>query len=327
MAVADRLAAVQGGPDVEGQLVEAGVVAGHGGDALGVLEGVERRRVEPVGEVDLALLERLELGVGVVEDPVDDLVDLGRAGPVGLVGRQAHELAGAPLGEHERAGADRVLLVVEGGDFLLVDVLPDVLGQHRHGQPEHGRARLLGGHHQGGVVGGLDGLDVGHVVAVVGLLEGALHDPVEGVGGVLGRQRLAVGPLHALADLVGPGELVVRDLPGLGQPGHGREVLLAVADQLVVHQRPDLVGLGQDPDERVERVDVVDDADGEGELVSRLLLGGHTRRRRQRQQRRQHHHHRAPPEPFRSSDPPFRPALLVAPTPGPLAGIPPPDNT
>src|SRR3712207_7921680 len=57
-------------PGVEGQLVEAGVVAGHGGDALGVLEGVERRRVEPVGEVDLALPERLELGVGVVEDPV-----------------------------------------------------------------------------------------------------------------------------------------------------------------------------------------------------------------------------------------------------------------
>ena len=75
MAVADRLAGVKGRADVEGQLVEAGVVAGHGGDALGVLERVERRRVEPVGEVDLALLQRLQLGVGIVEDPVDDLVD------------------------------------------------------------------------------------------------------------------------------------------------------------------------------------------------------------------------------------------------------------
>jgi hypothetical protein len=135
------------------------------------LRELNGRRVEPVGEVDLALLERLELGVGVVEDPVDDLVDLGRAAPVGLVGGQAHELAGAALGEHERARADRVLLVVEGRDLLLVDVLPDVLGQDRHGQPEHGRAGLLGRHHQGGVVGGVDRLDVGHVVAVVGLLE------------------------------------------------------------------------------------------------------------------------------------------------------------
>jgi hypothetical protein len=193
--------------------------------------------------------------------------------------------------------ADGVLLVVEGRDLLLVDVLPDVLGQDRHGQPQHGRARLLGGHHQGGVIGGLDLFDVGHVVVVVGLLEAALHDPVEGVGGVPGRDRPAVGPLHPLADLVGPGQLVVGDLPGLGQPGLGGEVLGAVADQVVVHQPPDLVGLGQDADERVERVDVVDDADGEGELPGRLLLGGHARGHRQGQQRHQRRGGRAPPEP------------------------------
>jgi len=249
--------------------------------------------------------------VGVVEDPEDDLVDLGRPAPPGLVGREAHELAGLALLELERARANRVLLVVEGRDLLLVDVLPDVLGQDRHGQPQHGRARLLGGHHQGGVVGRRDALDVGHVVAVVGLLEGALHDPVEGVGGVPGRERLAVGPLHPLADLVGPGQLVVGHLPGLGQPGHGREVLLAVADQVVVHQRPDLVGLGQDPNERVERIDVVDDPDGEGDLPGRLLLGPHPGRRHQRQQDQDHHHPRGPAPP---PGPPEPPRALPCPT-------------
>jgi hypothetical protein len=77
--------------------------------------------------------------VGVVEDPEDDLVDLGRPAPPGLVGREAHELAGLALLELERARANRVLLVVEGRDLLLVDVLPDVLGQDRHGQPQHAR--------------------------------------------------------------------------------------------------------------------------------------------------------------------------------------------
>jgi hypothetical protein len=77
VAVADRLAAVKGRPGVEGQLVEAGVVAGHGGDPRGVLERVERRRVEPVGEVDLTLLMAWIIASALFEDPVDELVDLG----------------------------------------------------------------------------------------------------------------------------------------------------------------------------------------------------------------------------------------------------------
>ena len=110
--------------------------------------------------------------------------------------------------------------------------------------------------------GAVTDLIAGDVVAVVGLLVRAVEDPVERVGDVSGGQRLAVRPLHAGADRVGPRAVVGGLLPLGGEPRHRREVLLAVADQGVVHHSPGLVRLRVDAGERVERVDVLDDADG-----------------------------------------------------------------
>jgi hypothetical protein len=100
---------------------------------------------------------------------------------------------------------------------LAPDVLPDVLGEDRDGDPQHGRAGLLGDHHQGGVVGGGDRLDVVGV-GVVGLLERSLHDAVEGVGGVAGRERLAVGltPWRILKVQVSPSWETCQDSASSG---------------------------------------------------------------------------------------------------------------
>ena len=103
-----------------------------------------------------------------------------------------------------------------------------------------------------------------------------------------GGQRLAVGPHHALTDVEGPGQAVLAGLPRLSQPRLRGHVLHRVADHVVVGQRPHLVGLRLDPEERVERVDLVEDRHGErgGVLLGRVRGGrcqggDHHRRGRQ----------------------------------------------
>jgi hypothetical protein len=96
VAVADGLAVGGRCAHVEGQLIEAGVVTGVRRDALLSLEGGEDIRGETRGEVDLALDEGLAEGVGVVVDPEDELVDLGSAGVVAVVGDEA--TSGSPSG-------------------------------------------------------------------------------------------------------------------------------------------------------------------------------------------------------------------------------------
>ena len=191
-------------------------------------QGRERVGRQALGEVDLALAQGLDHGVFVAEDAEDQLVDLGRAGPVVLVGLEPEELPGLVLDEPERPGSHGLVVVGEGEGLVGGDVLPDVLGQDRHREAGHDRRRLADREDQGGVVGGLGRGDVGDVAAVVGLLIGAVDDPVEGVRGVLGGERLAVGPTEAGADLVGPRGLVGGLLPRLGQGRLGGQVLLRV---------------------------------------------------------------------------------------------------
>ena len=129
-----------------------------------------------------------------------------------------------------------------GRHLLLADVLPDVLGDDRDRQQRQHRVGLLQLQHHGGVVGSGDRLDVGQVGPVERALAVPGEDPVVGVGDVGGGERLAVGPLHALADVEGPRQAVLGGLPGLGQRRHGRHVVHRVADHVVVGQRPRLVG-------------------------------------------------------------------------------------
>ena len=222
--------------------------------------------------VDLALLERLHERLVVGEDPQHQLVDLRRAGPVGLVGGEPVELAGPRLGQLERPAADRRLVVGERRDRLAVDVLPDVLGKDRHLHPQHAGAGLRGLEDDGVVVGGGDLRDQRDVAAVLPVLGLAVDGPLERVGDVLGREVLPVGPLDALADVERPRLAVRRVLPPLGEPGLRREVLGGVEREGVVHELVGLERRGDHADVRVERVDVLLDAEHERRAGARRRL-------------------------------------------------------
>ena len=128
--------------------------------------------------------------------------------------------------------------------------------------------------HHGRVVGSRDRLHRRQVGAPVAGLGPAVEDPVVGVGDVARGQRLAVGPVDALADVEGPGQPVLGGLPRRREGRRRRHVLHRVADHVVVHQRPHLVRRGLVAVERVERVDLVQERDGEGHrLVVRRPAG------------------------------------------------------
>ncbi len=277
VAVADGLAIRCRGAQVEGELVEAGVVTRVRRDAFLALEGAEDVGGETAREVDLALDQRLTECVGVVVDPEDELVDVGAALEVVVVGHHADELTGAPLDDEERSRADGDLalgrLVGEGLHGLAVDAAPHVLGQDVDREPLHDRRRLLRGHDDRAVVGRGDRRDVADVVAEVALLVAAVEDPLEGVDDVIGRERDPVGPQQVRAQGVGPGLAVGRGLPRLRQARVRREVDRARRQQRGVLQLEDLVGLGEDPGEGIERVDIGKHADGEHNWVCGLCLG------------------------------------------------------
>ena len=157
-----------------------------------------------------------------------------------------------------------------------------MLGQDRDRQQRQHGVRPAKLQHHGRVVGRRDGLHGGQVGAPVAGLRSAVEDPVVGVGDVARGQRLAVGPLDAFADVEGPGQAVLGRLPRRREGRRRRHVLHRVADHVVVHQRPHLVRRGLVAVERVERVDLVEERDGEGH---RLVVGG-IRRLRSRAPRR-----------------------------------------
>jgi hypothetical protein len=193
---------------VEAELVEAPVSALESGHPSGLLHGRELRLRQLDRRVDGALLEVGGHGVGALVVLEEELVDLGLAAPVVLVGDHADVLALAPLHGLEGTGADDGRLVLEGGGRrLAADLAPDVLGDDRHDHGEHVGLRLVGrdvdrvvvGGHGAGDAAGVDGQS----------LQVVLDDVVVGERHVLGGQRLAVLPLDALTDLERPG-LAVR---------------------------------------------------------------------------------------------------------------------
>ena len=233
-----------------------------------------------VDEVDLALDQRLDRGVLALEDPERHPVDVRGAVPVVGVGLEhVRRAAGRSLHEPERSGPDHGLavggLVAVGLHVVLGHVGPDVLGQDRDRQQRQHGVRPGELEHHGRVVGSGDGLHRGQVGAPVAGLGTAVEDPVVGVGDVGRGQRLAVGPVDPLADVEGPGQAVLGGLPRRRERRRRRHVLHRVADHVVVHQRPHLVRRRLVAVERVERVDLVEEGDGERHL---LVVRGARRR-------------------------------------------------
>ncbi len=265
---------------VEGELVELGVDVGErlvGGVVLELaILGLEHAP----GALQGARLHLLDHGVGALVVDEIDLVDLGSAAPVALVGHHDRVLVPLVLRELEGAAADdrRVVLVTRPRG-LARDGAPDVLGHDVHPHVEHVRFGLGAGEDHGGVVGSGDALDEVRVHRVVGEL--VLHDVVVGEGDVFGGQRHAVLPFDARADVERPDLAVGGRRPAVGEPcGRGAlrvpVVAGAEADQKVVVERPDLVARRELADEGVQVVGDVGHAQLEHDLAGgrRAAAGG-----------------------------------------------------
>ena len=262
-------------PEVEGDLVEATLVAlDHG--QVGVLpQALHGVGGDPVGGVELARLQGGHHRLRVGEEAEDHGVDGDRAAPVVRVGGEAEELARPVLVEHERTAAHPVI----GGIRAQVagaaggDRLPDVPGEDvgvHGGEPGVG---LGGDDLHGALVEGGGGEVAGDGCVVEPLL---LRRGVDGPRHVVGGERLSVRPQQTLAQRVGDGEAVLGDLPRLGEAGNGGEVLRRLVGERGVLERPELVLGDQETGGDVERVQRLGEPDGEDDLV--LVLGAGCRR-------------------------------------------------
>ena len=167
--------------------------------ALYLLVGEGRRGV---GHVHLAGLRRRE-GRVLLHEHDDHALDLGLLAVVGGARIEDDLLTAVPLGEHVSPGADGLLAVI--GAVC-------VLGHDAHdGKGVQKRVVGLGElDDQRGVVGRGGVLDHGEV----GLRVLRAADRVQREGGVGGAHGLAVGELGVVAQLEGPGELIVGALVG-----------------------------------------------------------------------------------------------------------------
>ncbi len=260
---------------VEGQFVEAALLSlDHG--YLGVLpQAFDAVGGDVVGGIDLAPLKGGHHRLVVGEDAEDDGVDRGPAPPIVVVRPQPEELVRSVLFEHERPAAHPVV----AGDVRRVAVggrlLPDVPGQDVGVHGGESRIGLGGDDLHGEVVEGGGGEVPGRRRVVEPLLLGR---GVDRPGDVVGGERLAVRPEQALAQGVGDGEAVVGNLPGLGQPGDGGEVVGRLVGERGVLQCPELVLGDQEAGGDVQRVQRLGDPDGEDDL---FLVLGHRGRRHQ----------------------------------------------
>ena len=245
----------------------------HGRDPDVRLERLQLLGDGVAGVVDLARLERLHHRVGALVEDDDDLVGCALRAPVLGVAHEAGELAGLPLGERVRAGADERRLELGLGDPGVVELAPDVLRDDRQVRLEDpiGRVLRVGDHRR--VVGALDLGDAGVGEAGiqvsgadVRLVGDRRHGQAPRIAGVLGGGRGTVRPLQPIAELEGPGLSVGGALPALREARHGLQVRPEV-DEQVVGELEDLVA---DDEERlvgVGRVEVLDRADSEDDLV------------------------------------------------------------
>ena len=184
-------------------------IAVRTGEALGVLRVKQR-------QIQLAGLQLHGLRVVVGDDLEDHAVDLRRAEVVVLVLHQHDRLARVPALELIRAGADGaaekvgLLHVLPGEQVLREDTHRHIL-QKRHvrlGETESDGLRVDDG----------DLLDVLVVRRVLGAVLG-VHDGLDGELDVIRCERLAVVPLHALAQVEGIGIGLLVIVPRLGEAG------------------------------------------------------------------------------------------------------------
>ena len=206
--------------------VHADAALAHGADRLGrVVPDVLQQRHRDVGgegHVELAGDERQHARRAVGHDGELDAVEIGQALlPVVGVLHQLDALVHLELGELERAGADRLAPHLVGRHVAGIDRRV-ARGEQRH---QRGLRRLEMERGLGVAVGG-DLLDVGppgrtRIAPELGLALAA-QQQVEGAGDVLGAERLAVVPLHALAQGEHQLPVVVLPLPLGGEVGHDR---------------------------------------------------------------------------------------------------------
>ena len=172
---------------------------------------VQRRRRDR-RVVDRPLDQRLHDRLVRVVDAEDDLVDRRGAVPVVRVGLHPEVLALLPLDQVERARDHGVGEVLEALQLLDGEAAPDVLGQDQvvAGQARDQR-RPVRLPHDRLVVDGLDALGVR--VAVAPRADVVLDDEVARPHEVLRRDRDAVAPRQAVAEVERPRQLVVADVP------------------------------------------------------------------------------------------------------------------
>ncbi len=191
------------------------------GDA-DVLELGQPRHVEvfhrAAGQhIDLAGFKRNRAG-GRVGDhvPVDFVEGRLALDVVVRILDQLDERALLPLLEHEGAGSDRGVV---GRIGLVIGSLVDVLGNHRQRtdfeDAEERSERLLQREHHGGVVGGLDLVELHQVCAGTRM---GLFQEIDREQHVGGRERLAVMPGDACSELEGVDLAVLADGPAVRQP-------------------------------------------------------------------------------------------------------------
>ena len=147
------------GSAIEADLLEAGNLRLVGADVLGPLERVVQVRPQGIGEVDLARFKSLDKRILVVKHSVNDLVDVGSAGPVVRIGLHAEELTLLPLHDVERPARYGIWVVLESLELLGIDVLEDVLREDVHVGSQQAGGGFLGRDLEGVVVHDLDVLD------------------------------------------------------------------------------------------------------------------------------------------------------------------------
>ena len=223
-----------------------GFAALEHGDARGLLGGIEQHQV----------VER-----GFVEG----------GAPVVFIGRELGADTRRELGELPRAGADGLLRKRVESDLLeiLLGMNPRAGDRVRVEQVRRG----LGMHDRRVRVGHLDGADRLAVHRRPGACRGIGVVAIDAELDVLGREIVAIGEFHALADVEGPRQAVGAHFPAFGKPGD-EVALVVVLQQRFIDQRHDVeVRSGED------RVQVLGREVGQGDIQcaggsARGLCGG-----------------------------------------------------
>ena len=235
------------------------------GERVVALERGEVRARHRLDRVDLAVGERLQLRVHVLVLLEPPAVDDRLLAVVVGVGLGDEDVALGVLRHRERAGHHRLGVLELARGLGVLELRPHLRRQDRplgHLR-EHHADRLVVVQHERRGIGRLGALEVAAEdlpdQAEPVLLGGPVHD----VGDVGGVQRLAVGPLRALADLELPVRALVLGRPLRGEVAHVVEGLRVVLDQERVQVLERVVRVAVDGGERVHRVDPVVGGDPE----------------------------------------------------------------